>query len=285
MNKKGTTVGQPGKFNYSKDQVLRVMHEVLLDSVDYLLKYSNTVQEISKKATDKDDDETKLEIEKLSERLHGALLELENDVCLLRSIDIEKYYEDVTQYDNMGDPEVRDKLNLLGKLIENASKGEKIVVDFEFPKELTKEKTLKLYKLILMTHLHLHYTSVQKYLVKYSNASTRELEQVIDEDEVERVKRREKIMEKEMITRKPDEDYRMILHAAYYTYLTHDPEFEKQIQKILSLYQNLLHMIKDKAEIPELKLDPITMNYILFDEFYNRLNSKYLYGPSIHSLI
>lgn len=278
-------MGQPGKFNYSKDQVLRVMHEVLLDSVDYLLKYSNTVQEISKKAPDKDDDEAKLEIEKLSERLHGALLELENDVCLLRSIDIEKYYEDVTQYDNTGDQEVRDKLNLLGKLIENASKGEKIVVDFEVPKELTKEKTLKLYKLILMSHLHLHYTSVQKYLAKYSNASTRELEQVIDEDEVERVKRREKIMEKEMITRRPDEDYRMILHAAYYTYLTHDSEFEKQIHKILSLYQNLLHMVKDKADIPELKLDPITMNYILFDEFYNRLNSKYLYGPSIHSLI
>lgn len=285
MNKKGSTVSQPGKFNYSKEQLLRVMNEVLLDSVDYLLKYSSASQEITKKSNSKANEQTNLEIDELSEKLHAALLELENDVCVLRGLDIEKYYEDVTQYDTTGDPDIKAKLDLLGKFIETASKGEKLVVDFEFPPELTKEKTLKLYKLILTAHLHLHYKSVQKYLSKYPNATAEEIQIVISNDDEEKVKRREQIMEKEMITKKPDEDYRMILHSAYYTYLTHDAEFEKQIQKILKLYYNLLRMIQDKAEIPELKLDPIPMNYILFDEFYNRLNSKYSYGSTIHSLI
>lgn len=276
MNKKGTKTGQQGKFNYPKETALRVMSEVLLDSVDYLLKYANASQEITKKSPNKNDEETTIEIEELSDKLHASLLELENDVCILREVDIEKYYEDVSQYDNMGDPDVRAKLNLLGKLIESACKGEKIVVDFEVPKELTKEKTLKLYKLILMAHLHLHYNAIQKYLAKYPNASPEEIQEIIDEGEIEKEKRRDQIMEKEMITKKPDEDYRMILHAAYYSYITHDTEFEKQMQNILSLYYNLLRMVKDKTEIPELKLDPVTMNYILFDEFYNRLNSKYL---------
>lgn len=285
MNKKGTKTGQQGKFNYPKETALRVMSEVLLDSVDYLLKYANASQEITKKSPNKNDEETTIEIEELSDKLHASLLELENDVCILREVDIEKYYEDVSQYDNMGDPDVRAKLNLLGKLIESACKGEKIVVDFEVPKELTKEKTLKLYKLILMAHLHLHYNAIQKYLAKYPNASPEEIQEIIDEGEIEKEKRRDQIMEKEMITKKPDEDYRMILHAAYYSYITHDTEFEKQMQNILSLYYNLLRMVKDKTEIPELKLDPVTMNYILFDEFYNRLNSKYLYGSAVHSLI
>lgn len=284
MNKKGTKAGQQGKFNYPKETALRVMSEVLLDSVDYLMKYANASQEIAKKSN-KNDEETTIEIEELSDKLHASLLELENDVCMLREVDIEKYYEDVSQYDNMGDPDVRAKLNLLGKLIESACKGEKIVVDFDVPKELTKEKTLKLYKLILMAHLHLHYNAIQKYLAKHPNASPEEIQEIIDEGEVEKEKRRDQTMEKQMITKKPDEDYRMILHAAYYTYVTHDAEFEKQMQNILSLYYNLLRMVKDKTEIPELKLDPMTMNYILFDEFYNRLNSKYLYGSAVHSLI
>jgi len=285
MNKKGSKAKEPGKFNYTKEQVLRVMSEVLLDSVDYLLKFVNTSQEIIKRAGNKDDEKANLELDELSDKLHASLLELENDVCILREIDIEKYYEDVAQYDNTGEPEVREKLNLLGKLIESATKGEKIVVEFNVPKELTKEKTLKLYKLILMAHLHLHYKSIQNYISKYPNATPEEIQAIIDEDDGEREKRREQIMEKEMITKKPDEDYRMILHAAYYTYITHDSEFEKQMQSILSLYYNLLRMVKEKTKIPELKLDPVTMNYILFDEFYNRLNSKYLYGSAIHSLI
>ena len=271
MNKKGSAVSQPGKYNYPKEQLLRVMSEVLLDSIDYLLKYSAASQEITKKS-DKPTEQSNLEIDELSEKLHASLLELESDVCVLRGIDIEKYYEDVTQYDNGGDADVKVKLDLLGKLIETASKGEKLIVELQVPPELTKPKTLKLYKLIVTAHLHTHYLSAQNYLTKYPNATPEEIQVVIDNDETERIKERDQIMEKEMITKSPDQDYRMILHSAYYTYLTHDAEFEKQIGRVLKLYSSLLQMIKDKTVIPELKLNPIAMNYILFDEFYNRLN-------------
>ena len=92
-------------------------------------------------------------------------------------------------------------------------------------------------------------------------------------------------MEKEKITKKPEQDYRLVLNSAYYTYLTHDAEFEKQMQKVLKLHNNILRMLLDKTQVPELRLDPLTMTPALFEEFYNRLETKYFHGVSVPSLI
>ena len=281
MENKEVPAEETKKLNYPKERLLQVMSEVLLDSVDHLIQYSNTCRELQKKGPE----QVTAEIDELSEKLHNSLLELEQDVCLLRGIDIEKYYEDVTHYDTTGDAEVKARLDILGKLIETALKGEKIVVDFEIAPELTKEKTLKLYKLILTSHLHLHYVSVQKFLKEHPSATEEEIQAVLDSDDAEKVKRRDGLMEKEKISKKPGMDYRMVLHSAYYMHLTHDTEFEKQIQKILKLYESVLGMIRSKTTIPELKLDPVTMNPVLFEEFYNRIDSKYLHGVPVPSLI
>src|ERR1035437_4767512 len=99
MEKKEAPAEAPKKLNYPKERLLQVMSEVLLDSVDHLIQYSNTCRELQKKGPE----QVVAEIDELSEKLHGSLLELEQDVCLLRGIDIEKYYEDVTQYDTNSD--------------------------------------------------------------------------------------------------------------------------------------------------------------------------------------
>ncbi len=174
------------KINYPKDKLLQVMDEVLLDSVEYLIQYSNTCKEIQTKKAENMEEQ----IEGLSEKLHNALLELEQDVCMLRGIDIEKYYEDVTQYDVGNDKEVKARLDLLGKLIETALKGEKIVVDFAVVPELTKERTISLYKMILTSHLHLHHMSIQNYLKNNPKACGEELHAVVDADDTEKAKRR-----------------------------------------------------------------------------------------------
>ncbi len=281
MEKKQPTAGEEKKINYPKDRLLRVMDEVLLDSVDHLVQYSNTCKELQKKGGEGAAEQ----IEEMSEKLHNTLLELEQDVCTLRGIDIEKYYEDVTQYDVSNDKDVKARLDLLGKLIETALKGEKIVIDFEVAPELTKDATMSLYKTILSSHLHLHYTSVQKYLKSNPKATAEELQAVVDTDDTEKVKRRDSLLEKEKVTRKPGQDYRFVLNSAYYTYLTHDAEFEKQMQQVMKLYGSMLQLVLEQKVLPELKLDPITMTPPLFHEYYNRLASKYMNGMPVQSMI
>lgn len=90
---------------------------------------------------------------------------------------------------------------------------------------------------------------------------------------------------KHKISKKEQQDYREVLHNAYYTYLTHDEEFKKQMNSILKLYGSLMKMIKDKEIVPELKLDPATMDPVLFEQFYNRLDLKYINGVPVPSLI
>ena len=96
---------------------------------------------------------------------------------------------------------------------------------------------------------------------------------------------RDTLLEKEKISKKPGQDYRYILNCAYYTYLTQDAEFEKQMQKVMKLYTSLFNMIIEKNTMQELKLDPLSMNPILFNEFYNRLEAKYIHGITVPSLI
>ena len=184
--KVGATKEEESKLNFAKSQVLQIMDEVLLDAVETLLKNSEECKELLKQGPAKMAEQ----IEDVSEKLHTTLLELEHDVCLLRGIDIEKYYEDVTYYDNNADTEVKQRLDQLARLIETALKGEKITVSFEIVPELTKPATINLYKLILISHLHLHHASIQKYLKDHPKATVDDLQTVVDNDETMKVKRR-----------------------------------------------------------------------------------------------
>lgn len=60
--------------------------------------------------------------------------------------------------------EVRKYLVAVNKAVEQAAFGKLPVVDFKFPKELTKDTVKTLYKLILSSHVHMHYKAVQEYL-------------------------------------------------------------------------------------------------------------------------
>ena len=93
------------------------------------------------------------------------------------------------------------------------------------------------------------------------------------------------MLEREKIPKKEGQDYRVVLHSAYYTYLTQDPDFETQMQEILKLHSTLLKLILDKQPIPELKIDPINTDPVIFEEVYQRLCVKYMVGLATPSLI
>jgi len=60
--------------------------------------------------------------------------------------------------------EVRKYLMTINQIGEQAAYGKQPIIDFKFPKELTKDVVKVLYKLILSSHMHMHYKAVQEYL-------------------------------------------------------------------------------------------------------------------------
>lgn len=87
------------------------------------------------------------------------------------------------------------------------------------------------------------------------------------------------------IPKKSHQDYRTVLNGAYYTYSTHDEIFKTEMDGVLQLYNSIYQLILSKALIDELKLDPMTMDETLFNEFYKRLEQKYIKGLTLPSLI
>jgi hypothetical protein len=173
-------------LNYPKKTVTHIMDEVLLDAVDVLLKYTDICKEIQKEGGANMADR----IEETSEKLHLQLLDVEKDLCQLRGIDLEKYYEDVTFYDNANDVDIKSRLDKLAKYIEGVLKGDSIKVEFPISPELTKEMTLNLYKIILISHLHLFYMGIQKLLKENPKATLEEITGVIEQNEDGKIKRR-----------------------------------------------------------------------------------------------
>ena len=72
------------------------------------------------------------------------------------------------------------RLKLVDEIVGKTIYGEQPVVCFEFAKELTKEKTLQAYKLILSSHTYLHYNAIQDFLILHSEITPTEVRSLID---------------------------------------------------------------------------------------------------------
>ncbi len=72
------------------------------------------------------------------------------------------------------------RLKQVDEIVGKAIYGEQPVITFEFAKELTKEKTVQAYKLILSSHMYLHYNAIQDFLALHSEITPSEVKSLID---------------------------------------------------------------------------------------------------------
>ena len=72
------------------------------------------------------------------------------------------------------------RLRVLDDIVGKAVSGEQPLVSFDFTKELTKEKTIEAYKLILSSHLYIHYNAIQDFLILHSKITPGEVRSLID---------------------------------------------------------------------------------------------------------
>jgi hypothetical protein len=77
----------------------------------------------------------------------------------------------------------------INQIGEQAAYGKQPIVDFKFPKELSKDTIKVLYKLILSSHVHMHYKVVQEYL-KVNHAITASQIQILTDNLAETKKSR-----------------------------------------------------------------------------------------------
>ena len=81
-------------------------------------------------------------------------------------------------------------INSINELIKGASYGVQPIVEFNFPKELTKEIILQLYKRITSSHAYTQHKAMQEYIKTHSELVPNQFQLVIKElSEEKRIRR------------------------------------------------------------------------------------------------
>jgi len=86
---------------------------------------------------------------------------------------------------------------------------------------------------------------------------------------------RSDVLKRLKVPKREDEDYKIILQKAYFSYRFTDRDFEKQIDEVVQLHVGLQRIINNGATIRELKNDPYEMAESEFDTFYSNLIKEY----------
>lgn len=82
---------------------------------------------------------------------------------------------------------------------------------------------------------------------------------------------RNRILRRYKISKKKGEAYRIVLQKAYYTYINSDAEFKEKMQEIMDFHDSIEELINEKSILPILDTDPIKLNEVNFEEYYQQL--------------
>eukprot|EP01022_Parablepharisma_sp_SALTPOND_P005175 TRINITY_DN121861_c1_g1_i1.p1 TRINITY_DN121861_c1_g1~~TRINITY_DN121861_c1_g1_i1.p1 ORF type:complete len:295 (+),score=47.39 TRINITY_DN121861_c1_g1_i1:576-1460(+) len=183
--------------------------------------------------------------------------------------------------------EITKRLANSEALIKKAANGEKPVVEFKMASEFTRRVTLLLYKWILISHVYMYYRGVQDEVKKRLEISPDDIQEIFIRKEEDKIRRRydcqkcqsqnrNDLIKRYYATGKPNEDYRIALQRAYFTYLTNDELFEKEINELLDLHTILMKLVTSTAVIPEFEIDPFDMREDEFEKLYEKLYNDYV---------
>lgn len=254
-----------------REELLVMMEEVLVESIDCLISYCSMMRP------------DKIPAEKI-QQVRGAakdqiiesLVKIEKNVASSHKWDYTEYEDEIKKYEEKGDKEILTALNTTEEMINTAVLGQKLSLKFTIAPELTKPFTLLLYQWILFSHSYLHYIKIHEFLKGTSRAEPAEIAKVIEKAEPEKIKRRNSLCARYKISKKPQEEYRIALQKAYYTYKLSDPEFEKNIALLFKVHGIIQKNVTQQKIVPELTKDPLEMTEEEFKQFYAELCEKTL---------
>ena len=197
-------------------------------------------------------------------KLEAEMQKIEAKTCEKHGWSMNEYYADIECKEKAKDPELLRLLNIIDTLINKASVGEKPVVSFEMAPELTKEVTMQLYKWIMLSNAYVEYESVKG------------ISKIMDN-----VQRKEDLVRRFNVTIKENENYAITLQRAFFTYRTHDEEFEVKVKEISNLKKILnsilsVHNESNEVVIPEFEKDPFEMGKEEMEALYDKMIKAYV---------
>ena len=195
---------------------------------------------------------------RISKNLKGDIERIEEEICKENNWKLSEYFEEINRRVELNDQEIITILQTTNNLINKASSGKKIVVNFEVSPELTKENTLLIYKWTILFNNYWKYINVHGINPRSICSSSNDV-----------------LLKQFKITTLPHENFSLALQRAYYTYCTNDKEFDNKAKEIINLKKTLDYLINTSIEIPEYSKDPFEMTETELNKLYNDLCKTY----------
>lgn len=292
---KSGTAGDKGKISLSLStsrdvEVCEIMDEVLVNTFDSVVTLSKIAEQI---AQERPSEAAEVSAQIRKQRIvhdyphiivSKVFLRCENTVCQRYNIPLQDYYDIVRsrelakdEYVNLQNlrREVVRRLRTIEEVIGKAVAGKYPTVRFEFGAELTKERTIQAFKLIISSHTYVYYKAVQSYVAERGEIEQGEawtlLEGLVETKKI----RRNAILQRMRVHKGRGEDYRVLLEKAYYTYSGEDKEFAAKMESIIQFQAGLKRLIASAVTLPALERDPFKMSEEEFAAFYDQLLKEY----------
>jgi hypothetical protein len=206
----------------------------------------------------------------------GTYMQVEKQVVRRHKLKGKDYRANIHQLEAAGDEyeqalahrKIAQRLKSVKEIQAAVLRGDKPEVEFQVAPELSKDLTLKLYKWILIAHLYLYYMTIQTFIATTEDGDLAEIPALLNALEPKKAERRysrllrnrNELLRRLHVTRKPGEDYRIVLQKAYYTYRTKDKLFGDNITTWIQNYAKLQELVYSRTVIPEFTKDPQDMS-------------------------
>lgn len=135
-----------------------LMDFVIIESVEILTQYIYPIQDLKMNNRDNAD----AVIARVQDEMERRIGEIEEKMCKENGWDAEEYANEIVAKREAGDPEVTHRINTIHGILQNIGEGQKPNVSFTLDPVLTPERTIRLYRWILSSHIYLFYKEVHK---------------------------------------------------------------------------------------------------------------------------
>eukprot|EP00826_Nyctotherus_ovalis_P063740 TRINITY_DN9348_c0_g3_i2.p1 TRINITY_DN9348_c0_g3~~TRINITY_DN9348_c0_g3_i2.p1 ORF type:complete len:358 (-),score=120.09 TRINITY_DN9348_c0_g3_i2:137-1210(-) len=264
-----------GEYDKSKVDVAEVMQQCLIESMETYLRTYRLGVEIK---TSQNTDKAKFR-QALTEKAGDSLQKIEEIVCRRNGWEMDKYYREILKRKDKGDRKIIDLFKKIDTFLPNSANGVMPRIRFAFPRELTEEVTLKLFKWVMLSD---SYEAFKNAELLASSAPEAEKKQVIEERSKESSRKKDLLLRRFNVSIYPNENYKLTIQRAYFTYFTNDQEFERKAKELQSLNKVLINLLASYKKVPEFNKDPFEMEEDELERLYIRLCSLYLYPQSLN---
>ena len=251
-------------LNTTRLDAAKVLAQSIIESMDIVMNFHKLSHESQGKQN-----------KRLGRELQSIMKNIEEKVCARTGWQLEEYYKEIVRRENNKDPEIINMLKKVEDLIESIVDMRKPQITFRLPPELDKETTTILYKWLMLIRTYARYSNI-KLSMQYKDKPKEKFIEELKRKEKERHEHEEQLVKRFKVGVMPSEDYKLTMKRAYFTYLTNDYEFEREMERVGILEEALVQCVYADTEIEEFNEDPYELTQAEAISLCDSLYTKYV---------